>query len=542
MKAVPAFTLVSLLGCVPLLPGSDRMRRDSGVDNSTVLDIAASDARNTDGDGAADAQPVDSADVAALDVMPSIDAPRDAFVPDTVACGGCPPHEFCGTDVRCHCFAGAMDCDHEPSNGCEIGAFDPLNCGECGRICSFPNGTAACGGGSCALASCNAGHGDCDGNTNNGCEADLMTDTRNCGSCDSPCPPRANAVAVCAASTCGFVCNTGFADCDGTAANGCEINTATDAAHCGACGNACVASDECIVGRCLAPTPSCPRPAERGCGRVTITGGTTPFAMGDWDTAAVGASPVQAMITVNDFVLDAYEVTVARFRRFWAAGHPAPTGAVLYPGGSIAWTGSVAVPDTSTGGPYDYYCTWSTAVGARELHPINCIDWPTAQAFCVWDGGRLPTEAEWEYAARGRYGAPYRAYPWGDETPSETCDRAQWNGCPGEDGAWTRRVGSFAPSGELFDLAGNAFEWMADLYTEDYTPSACWGGIRRNNPLCNDTTASLYNYHSCRGGSLNDSTIGGAQRRLRTASRFGSPLTGPDRRNFIGMRCARSVR
>lgn len=254
-----------------------------------------------------------------------------------------------------------------------------------------------------------------------------------------------------------------------------------------------------------------------------------PFTVGG-GTGALDAIPVQPLITVNDFVLDATEVTVARFRRYWTAGHPAPTGAILYPGGSVTWTGSVAEP--IAGGANN----WSASAGLRELHPINSVDWPTAQAFCVWDGGRLPTEVEWEFAARARYGEPYRTYPWGDDVPAETCDRLQWNGCAGEDGAPTRRVGSFVATGGLFDLAGNVFEWQADRYAE-YGSAPCWNGSRRNNPVCNDGAVDS---RSVRGGSWSDSGIGGFMRRLQPASRAYDAAT--DRDVHTGMRCARSAR
>jgi len=94
----------------------------------------------------------------------------------------------------------------------------------------------------------------------------------------------------------------------------------------------------------------------------------------------------------------------------------------------------------------------------REMHPINCVDWNQASAFCRWDsGGRLPTEAEWEYAARGPTG---RTYPWGEEAPlSQLC----WSGVSPR--ATTCPVQSF-PSGTfgLFDMGGNVYEWTADWF------------------------------------------------------------------------------
>lgn len=245
---------------------------------------------------------------------------------------------------------------------------------------------------------------------------------------------------------------------------------------------------------------------------------------------ALQAAPEQPGMTVGGFALDAHEVTVARFRRFWSAGHPIPTSPIGYPGGSIAWTGSVAAP---TAGDARY--NWDPAAG-REFHPINGVDWWTALAFCAWDGGRLPTEAEWEYAARGRTTGGLmvpRVYPWGNATPvggpSTTCDRAQWNLCPGEDGAITRRVGSFADSDRIYDLAGNVWEWMADSYAV-YSNATCWNMAHLTDPLCNTSPGGGRTFRS---GSSDDVAA------IRSASRYSSG--SPTYRSFdLGFRCARS--
>ena len=231
---------------------------------------------------------------------------------------------------------------------------------------------------------------------------------------------------------------------------------------------------------------SCPDAMERGCGLAAVEGGT--FTLGS-DDAGYPASPEVPGVSVSSFVMDSHEVTVARFRRFWTAGHPAPTSPVVYPGGMVPFEGMVAEPDaTST----QVGCNWSTSPGAREAHPINCVGWATAMAFCVWDGGRLPTEAEWEFAARGRRlsGVPYpRAYPWGDERPLAeprgSCDRAQVGECNGEDGAATRRVGAFAATVGLYDLIGNVQEWVADFWN-DYGDPRCWppATTEYSNPVC----------------------------------------------------------
>ncbi len=241
------------------------------------------------------------------------------------------------------------------------------------------------------------------------------------------------------------------------------------------------------------------------------------------------------MITVSNFAVDAFEVTVARFRAFWRA-READGGAsnrarpVAYPGGRfITWDAAGNEPQSMGGGPS---CNWSRMTGTRDAHPINCLDWRIALEFCVWDGGRLPTEAEWEYVTRGRAVPDEglvsgRIFPWGDYYSTWLCDRAQVGGCPGDDAGLTRRVGSFSANGGVFDLAGNVDEWTADAFV-GYSDTTCWSMPRQTNPLCVGTAASP---RTSRGGSLNTAVPRSTSRWLWPAS---SPMA------FTGFRCVRS--
>jgi iron(II)-dependent oxidoreductase len=142
-------------------------------------------------------------------------------------------------------------------------------------------------------------------------------------------------------------------------------------------------------------------------------------------------------VTVPTFQMMPTEVTVADYRACVAAG-------------------DCTAPNTGES------CNWSVA--GRKDHPINCVGWSQADAYCTWVGGRLPSEAEWEYAARG--GGQNITYPWGDETA--TCDYAVMNdgnrGC-GQSSTWA--VCS-KPAGNtdqgLCDMAGNAWEWVQDWW------------------------------------------------------------------------------
>jgi len=152
------------------------------------------------------------------------------------------------------CNTGFADCDMNPANGCEVNLqTSTAHCGRCGMMCAFPGSDAACERGACRIAMCAAGRGDCDGNSANGCEATLASDARNCGGCGTACAI-ANGTAACAAGRCAVAsCNAGFADCDGAPANGCEVNTRSDAAHCNGCGMRCSlpgATAACVAGRC----------------------------------------------------------------------------------------------------------------------------------------------------------------------------------------------------------------------------------------------------------------------------------------------------
>jgi hypothetical protein len=175
---------------------------------------------------------------------------------------------------RYTCAAGFGDCDNDPSNGCEARLDTPERCGACTTRCDLANATAACTMGRCAVNACTAGFGDCDGNATNGCETDTRRSDAHCGACGTQCQGGDNAVPVCVTGRCALTCTAGFADCDGMAANGCEVNTTTAASHCGGCGRTCAlpntatatcAASLCAVGTCAAGFGDCDAMASNGC-------------------------------------------------------------------------------------------------------------------------------------------------------------------------------------------------------------------------------------------------------------------------------------
>lgn len=359
---------------------------------------------------------------------------------------------------------------------------------------------------------------------------DVGVEDRSCGVCVA-----ANAVVSCVAGSCRIDrCNAGFGDCNARYDDGCEIALDT-IMNCGGCGMSCGASSLCIAGACVTQR-SCPVSGERGCGLVNVPGGS--FQLGSPEAST--GEPLAGRVSVSSMLVDSHEVTVARFRRFWVAGHPNVSTPVHYPGGNEISVGTVREPlDPASGA----VCNWTVSAGMRESHPINCVDWSTAQAFCVWDGARLPTEAELEFISRIRSvaGLPSpRRYPWGDEDPvtmfaiyprPTPCDRAQIDNCVGEDGARTRRVGSFPGTGGLFDLAGNVIEWAADVRAT-YGVAPCWGPtpVDLHDPVCSISGDG----RSLRGGGFRataPSVLLGANRDTRIVTSVEDEL---------GFRCVRS--
>jgi len=144
------------------------------------------------------------------------------------------------TDVNTCAQAG------QACNGiCELTVTDPNNCGACANACSFANAASGgCVNSQCQQGACNTGFANCDNNSANGCGTNVTNDVNNCGACGNACPGGFNNAAhtdaaACTGGTCGLVCISGWADCDGQFNNGCETNIATDMNNCGACGSVC---------------------------------------------------------------------------------------------------------------------------------------------------------------------------------------------------------------------------------------------------------------------------------------------------------------
>jgi formylglycine-generating enzyme required for sulfatase activity len=239
------------------------------------------------------------------------------------------------------------------------------------------------------------------------------------------------------------------------------------------------------VGDCGPARESC-------CTSLEVTGGT--FIFSDYNT-----NPSGTAVSVSSFRLDKYAVSVGRFRQFvsaWNAGwmpapgsgkhthlngglglvNSAPEGGYEY-GWLAADNSRLSLTDANLGscvGGRSYtdtfpYSTWTSSPGTQENLPINCVNWWEACAFCIWDGGFLPSQVEYEYAATG--GSQQRPYPWGSTDPGATNQYAIYNcyygsaGCTG--------IVSIAPVGTAvngvarwgqLDLTGNLSQWNLDAY------------------------------------------------------------------------------
>ena len=217
------------------------------------------------------------------------------------------------------------------------------------------------------------------------------------------------------------------------------------------------------------------------------------FEMGDHfnEGADDGRELPVHTVQLDAFYMDVHEVTVGQFREF------------------------VNQSGYSYGGNWDSVGMYSPG----DEYPIIYVDWDDATAYAKWTGKRLPTEAEWEYAACGELVG--KRYPWGDGI---THDDANWGDTVNGKDKWSKcsPVGSFAANGYgLYDMAGNVMEWCQDLFSSNYYS---------NSPTKNPPGPDTGLYRVLRGGSWSNVTSG-----LRVAYR--NNRIPNSRHSYYGFRC-----
>ena len=244
-------------------------------------------------------------------------------------------------------------------------------------------------------------------------------------------------------------------------------------------------------------------------GMVLIPAGE--FQMGN-DKGGNGERPAHP-VYVNAFFMDKHEVTNLEYQKFVLA--------------NPRWQKN-QIDERFHNGNYLMHWNGNDYLAGKSNHPVKYVSWYAAMAYAVWLGKRLPTEAEWEYAARGRLSG--KKYPWGDVIDHR---KANYDNNVGD----TTPVGKYLPNRYgLYDMAGNVWEWCLDQYDPDF-----YSRSPLKNPLSgahsidwlinnftNVTTSGVL-----RGGSwINNSW------NVRVARRFGMNRTGAD--THLGFRCVRA--
>jgi len=303
-------------------------------------------------------------------------------------------------------------------------------------------------------------------------------------------------------------------------------------------------------GSCVDP-PSCqglaancgPTGNESCCTSPVVCGGTFNRTSGDGTH-----NDATHKATVSNFRLDKYEITVGRFKKFVAsytqnmisagAGkNPNNTNGPSDPGGAdtgwdTAWNTKLPADKVALATKpqsLDGRCNNWTYAGAEDRLPMNCLSWYEAQAFCIWDGGRLPTDAEWGYAAAG--GSEQRLpLPWSGGAPAGTDSKRAIYGCyyPDKSGTCDKGLGNIAPVGSTVngnarwgqaDMAGNLWEWVQDY----------WGGAL---PAASTDWAYL-------GGGANRLSWGGSYPNSATFLGYRGNGQAENQPDDLGARCAR---
>lgn len=230
--------------------------QDAGIDGTFDLPDATIDPlADAVHDGSDAGGGLDSDAQATLDgavEVPDALAPHDGTFPDCVDCDAGidgAPLDISMVDLPPPCPESQQRC----GGTCVDLSSNNDHCGVCGNRCALPNASASCRSGHCTIVACLPSRGDCNGLAADGCEVDLRSDPAHCGACNNACV-YPNASATCADGVCRLgACAAGMGNCNGNLADGCETDLTSHVEHCGSCGNACVRAGtvaSCVGGTC----------------------------------------------------------------------------------------------------------------------------------------------------------------------------------------------------------------------------------------------------------------------------------------------------
>ena len=237
------------------------------------------------------------------------------------------------------------------------------------------------------------------------------------------------------------------------------------------------------------------------------------FQMGGSDSDAESDEQPVHTVYVDAFYIDKYEVTNAQYKKFVDA--------------NPQWQKD-NIPRYLHNGEYLRFWRGNTFYSSKEDHPVVYVSWYAAMAYAKWAGKRLPTEAEWEKAARG--GVVGRKYPWGDLIDST---KANYGRAVGK----TMLVGTY-PANDygLYDMAGNVMEWCLDAYETDY-----YSHSSPRNPIAGDALTDLVdNFQNVTSPRVvRDGGWYNVPMHVRLADRYGT--LPEDASKGRGFRCAGSA-
>ena len=239
------------------------------------------------------------------------------------------------------------------------------------------------------------------------------------------------------------------------------------------------------------------------------------FLMGSYDSEADDDEKPVHTVYVDAFYMDKYEVTNAQFKKFVDANpqwQKDRISRVYHDGNYLKQWSSNSYPS------------------GKGNYPVVYVSWYAAMAYVQWAGKRLPTEAEWEKAARG--GLVRKKYPWGDVIDANKANYGNY----GRNVGYTTPVGSYAPNGyRLYDMAGNVWEWCVDAYERDFYARSAHQNPIAGKGVGNDfARVQDHIRRVLRGGSWFNSAWG-----LRVSNRGRNAPTNTA--SGFGFRCARDI-